>query len=730
MSNKDRKSRIALVPEWFTLLLSKRETTLKRLTTLIFPTLYIVSILGLTPAFADEPHVKVRLVPEHTHIAASETIQIAVEQTIDPHWHTYWVNPGDSGTAPEISWKMPDGFTTGDFAWPVPQKIPFGPLTNYGYEDKVVLLQALTAPAKLPDGPLTLDAEVTILVCADICIPETSTHTVILNDGENIDNSGLIANAQKHFPEPVSWQATFHEDGQIFVIDIPLNDHEFFSSTQSRTPVILPHEWGIIDNVADAETLQTTERLRLTQKRGNRALSEIRELRTVLTYTDKNGGYRSVEIVALPAAQKSAAASSTAGEMPPPAQQTTLFAALLFALLGGIILNLMPCVFPVLSLKVISLSKMSDKEQSHAATSGFTYTAGVILSFALIAGTLMALKAAGAEIGWGFQLQNAAVVYGLALLLFIIGLNLSGVFMLQGSFTSVGQKLTQQNGLTGTFFTGVLATLVATPCTAPFMGAAMGYALTQPAVSGMSVFIALGLGLALPYLLLTLLPPLRKLLPRPGVWMETFKEFLAFPMYASAAWLIWVYAQQAGGMAVLSALLGFVAVAFTLWAWKRRPAGKAARLIVNILILTVLACGLALSFTEALRPVEKTALTATGDEMWENFTTTRLEELLRGNDPVFIDMTAAWCITCKVNERVALNIPETRMLFDEKNITALKGDWTNQNPEITKFLESHGRKGVPIYVFYASRDPVTGERPAPEILPQLLTPAIVAEAIK
>lgn len=703
---------------------------MKRLTPLILSALYIMCTLASNPAYAEitaeAPHVKVRLIAERTNIKAGETIQIAFEQTIDPHWHTYWANPGDSGIAPGIDWKMPDGFTTGDFSWPTPHKIPYGPLTNYGYEGKVILLQPLTAPEKLPAGAITLNAEVTILVCSDICVPETSLHTLTLNDGTNTDNAALITQARKHFPTLMSWEATYHENDQALTITLPLADHYFFKSTQSRTPAIMPYEWGIVDNVAEAQSLQTPDQQRLLQNRGSRALSEIESLRTLLTYTDKNGDYQGIEITARPAVEKSATVTPTKDA---PAQQITLFSALLFALLGGIILNLMPCVFPVLSLKAISLSKMSDKEQSHAAASGFSYTAGIIFSFALIAATLMALKAAGAQIGWGFQLQHAAVVYGLAMLLFVIGLNLSGVFLLQGGFTNAGQTLTQQNGLTGAFFTGVLATLVATPCTAPFMGAAMGYALTQPAAVGMSVFIVLGFGLALPYLLLTLSPPLRKRLPRPGAWMETFKEFLAFPMYASAAWLIWVYEQQAGGMAVLSALFGFIAVAFTLWAWSRRPIKKIPRLAVTLLILLVLGAGLTLSFGEALKPATQSDMIS-NDPFWENFHTARLEELLRADNPVFVDMTAAWCITCKVNERVALDIPETKRLFADKNITALKGDWTNQNPEITKFLESHGRKGVPLYVFYAGRDPATGQRPEPEILPQLLTPAIVAEAIK
>lgn len=706
-----------------------REPALKSLKHLILPLLYIC-VLGITPAYAQNvqegPHAQIRLVPERTAIRAGETIHIGIEQTLDEHWHTYWLNPGDSGVAPEIEWTLPEGFTTGAMEWPTPHKIPFGPLTNYGYEDHTVLLQTLTAPATLPEGPLTLKAEVTVLVCADICIPETSEHTLTLNDGSNADNTALITEAKANLPRTEGWPAAFSEQNGNLVVTISPANMEAFNDIRIETLALLPEEWGLVDNSATVLASMDGSILTLRQKRGDRPLSEVKDIRTLVTYTNKAGIHQGVVLTGTTSETAAEVAAGTA-TIPAPAQQTSFLGAIIFAILGGLILNLMPCVFPVLSLKAISLSKMSDKEQAHAAASGFAYTAGVVLSFALIAGVLMVLKSAGAQIGWGFQLQNPAVVYGLALLLFVIGLNLSGVFLLQGGFTNMGSKLAQQSGLPGAFFTGVLATLVATPCTAPFMGAAMGYALTQSAIAGMAVFIALGFGLSLPYLLLTLVPPLRKLLPKPGHWMETFKEFLAFPMYASAAWLVWVFAQQAGSMAVMAALFGLVAVAFAFWAWSRRPRQKGYRFLTTLLIVLILAAGLGLGFAEAFKPATKHESAATG--MWESFTQNRLNELLQGDNPVFVDMTAAWCITCKVNERVALDIPETRMLFAEKNVKALKGDWTNQNPEITNFLESHGRKGVPLYVFYGAREP-SGNRPAPHVLPQILTPAIVADVVK
>lgn len=719
-----------------------------RLTRFLLHTLYIAALLIPIPAVAqtasgEEPprHAQIHILPERGTIAAGGTLTVAIQQILEPGWHSYWVNAGDSGTPPEIFWTLPAGFAAGEISWPTPHKIPYGQLMNYGYEGAVVLLQQIQAPAAIPSGPLSLSAEVTILVCKDICIPETSYHNFILNDGAVIDHSTLVAEARSKISRTDGPSGTYAEEGGFLTVTIESENELFINSIQLDTATLIPYEWGVIDNPATVSVTLLEDKLVLRQKRGDRNLSEINDIRTLITYKDKSNITQGIDVVleAVAPALSSTPTSFPRKEETPsalaiPSQKPSFMTALLSALLGGLILNLMPCVFPVLSLKAISLSKMSDKEQAHAAASGFAYTAGVTLSFALIAAILMALKAGGAQIGWGFQLQNPVVVYSLSLLLFVIGLNLSGVFLLQGNFTGAGQKLAQQDGLSGAFFTGVLATLVATPCTAPFMGVAMGFALTQPALLGLTVFIALGLGLALPYLLLTLAPPLRKLLPRPGAWMDTFKQFLAFPMYASAAWLIWVFAQQAGGMSVLAALTGMIAVAFTLWAWGRRPQHKTARITVSALILIIFIAGLATGYAEALKPIPVSAPATVASQrpttgIWENFTQGRLDELLHGDEPVFIDMTAAWCITCKVNERVALDIPETRMLFTEKGVHALKGDWTNQNPEITKFLESHGRKGVPLYVYYGPRDPASGMRPTPVVLPQILTPALVAETI-
>ncbi|MEM6781925.1 MAG: thioredoxin family protein, partial [Pseudomonadota bacterium] len=325
---------------------------------------------------------------------------------------------------------------------------------------------------------------------------------------------------------------------------------------------------------------------------------------------------------------------------------------------------------------------------------------------------------AGAQIGWGFQLQNPIVVGGLAYLLFIIGLNLMGYFEFGQGMGNVGNKLTQGNGLGSSFFTGILATLVATPCTAPFMAGAIGFALTQPAIVNLAVFAALGLGLALPYLALSFAPALQKVMPKPGAWMNTFKQALAFPMFAGAIWLVWVISKQAGPTGVLQILTGMGVIGFGIWLWgvTKSKAAKAFTLLLFAISAFMLVMPTA-------QMVDSAAVSEEAKEFGEVFTPETLNTLLaESDDPVFVEMTAAWCITCKVNHATSINIPSTKKAFAENNVQYLIGDWTNQDPEITKFLNSFGRNGVPIYVYYAARNAQTGQRPEAQVLPQILTP--------
>jgi thiol:disulfide interchange protein len=393
--------------------------------------------------------------------------------------------------------------------------------------------------------------------------------------------------------------------------------------------------------------------------------------------------------------------------------------ALLFAFLGGLILNLMPCVFPVLSLKAYALAREAS-DTRHGARGGLAYLAGVLASFGVIAAGLMVLRTAGVAAGWGIQFQSPAFVLTLAALFLLLGLNMSGVFEFGGSLTGAGDSLTRKDGLAGSFFTGVLATAVATPCTAPFMGAAIGYAFAQPAVQATAVLMALGLGFALPMLLLSLSPALGRLLPKPGLWMVRFKQVMAFPLYATAAWLVWVLSVQLGSDGVFAAMVTLLVVAFAAWLFGLsggpRGIAKAAALVVAI---AGLAGGAAM--LSGAQPATGTgAATTDSGPPAEAFTQARLDGLLAEGKPVFVNFTAAWCITCKVNERVALRSDRLAEAFRQRGITYLKGDWTNANPEITAMLNSFGRAGVPLYLLYSG---VPGSQP--QVLPQLLTESMV-----
>lgn len=682
----------------------------------------LVTLLTVIPFFSahaqeegnNGPYVKIRLVPEHSTIKPGDDITIAIEQTIAPGWHTYWKNPGDSGAAPRINWKLPEGFTAGEIEWPVPHKIPMGPLVNYGYENEVILLQTLKIPATIADGSLTLAADIDILVCKEICIPESGTYEITLNNPEiTTDNTPYIKKARALTPVPSAASGTYTEKDGFFILEKPID----WSHTASRYDFI-PEDWGLIENGAPPEISQNGSKIRIRQKRGERSISELSEIRGLLLWHAVEGDHAK----AYAFSAKSESASEGAGNLPAKAAPT-LLAALGLAILGGLILNLMPCVFPVLSIKALSLVKIAEKEPGAARLHGIAYTTGVIACFILIASILIALKSGGEEIGWGFQLQNPRIVAGLAYLFFILGLNFSGVFEIGNHFGNLGNRLTQGNTPVHSFFTGALATLVATPCTAPFMGVALGFALVQPTFIGLSVFAALGLGLSLPYLALSFIPALQRTLPKPGAWMEIFRQALAFPMYASAAWLVWVLSQQTGAIGVGTSLTGLVLIGFAIWLLRHAPAARKWRYAVRIIAILSLVSAVwvipgGIQKTDAEKPT-----------FGEIYSPEKLSNLLEGNAPVFVEMTAAWCITCKVNHALAIDIVLTRKLFSDNNIIYLIGDWTNQDPQITEYLAGYGRSGVPIYVYYGPRD-ANGTRPEPVVLPQILTPGTVAKVIK
>lgn len=683
-----------------------------------------LALLAAAPASAQERHAQIRLIPETTHPQPGGPIYIAIEQTLDPGWHSYWVNPGDSGEPLRVKWTMPGGFDAGPVEWPTPVKVMTGPLASYGYTGKTILLQEIGVPQSVPDGPLTLAADIDILVCNDICIPESGHYEVTLNGpGEAQDNAALIDEAYNRMPVTYDTFVKYEEgEGNIFLsFDPPIRGILQKSMKADTALTFIPYDWGVVDNTA--QTVSDIDNanepvLTVTQKRGDRPLEALKEIRGLLAYTDDFGNAQSLSFEAIPAA------AAKAEPTPPPVKtspaprenKTSFSAAILFALMGGLILNLMPCVFPVLSLKALKLVRMGGEERAHARLHGLLYTAGILAAFAAFALTLMGLQAAGAGVGWGFQLQNPGFVAFLSYLFFIIAINLAGCFEITVSIG--GRNLAREHGYAATFLSGVLAAAVATPCTAPFMGAAMGYALAQPASVALAVFMALGLGLALPYLALSFVPALQKILPKPGPWMEGFRKAMALPMMAAAAWLAWVFLQQTGrtGLLLLLAGMAFLALGIALLKTGRRF----LRIPAGVLLLA------ALYPMVAAPPLAPRS--ATGGDGWVAYTAAEFARLESGDDPLFVNMTAAWCITCKLNERAALHAENVQRLFRENGVVAVKGDWTNYNAEITAYLQSFGRDGVPLYVYYGPRK--DGRRPDPVVLPQILTPSLVEKTIR
>ncbi len=695
--------------------------------------------LALTPASAQgfkvpADLVKASLVGEPSAIRPGAPFTVALRMVMRPHWHVYWRNPGDSGLAPEVAWTLPAGFSAGAIQWPTPSRIPVAHLMNFGYEDEAVLLAEVTPPATLAPGKsVTLQAKLSYLVCERECVPGSADLRLTLPVAQAGTSTGVAPGAMLLFeaaraalPVPAPWPVRYGaETGRLQVHlaappGLAASDVAYF-----------PYAETAIENAAPQEARSDADGLHIDLARGDATAAAPATLPGVLTFTEAtpDGPVRRAYAVGeapdmAGAATASAAAppapAATSGPAPAPDESLTLWSAAGLAFLGGLLLNLMPCVFPVLSIKVLSLVRHSGEPAGRVRLHGLAYTAGVLAAFLALAGLLIALKGAGAGIGWGFQLQSPLVVAGLAHLLFAMGLSLSGVVHLGAGITGLGDGLTRRAGLEGSFFTGVLATVVATPCTAPFMGSAVGFALTQEAGVSLAVFASLGLGLALPFLVLTIWPAALRRLPRPGAWMDTLKGALAFPIYATVAWLVWVLSQQVGSAGLLAALVGLVLVGLAAWAWERgHGAGPAGTWIARGTAVAALAALAVLTLGLDRDRAGPDAAQADAGA----FTQARLDGLLAQGKPVFVNMTAAWCITCQVNERAALRAESVQAGLKARGITYLKGDWTNQNPEITRLLERHGRSGVPLYLLYAG----AGE---PAVLPQILTPGLVLEALQ
>ena len=682
--------------------------------------------------------------------AAGQPVWVGLQITHAPEWHTYWKNAGDSGMPTELQWTLPPGVMAGDIAWPLPKKIPIGHLANYGYEGTVLLPVPLIITPEYKPGVLAdaLDVKLkaTWLVCRKECIPQDGEFAlkIPLRSSTALNGAAFDA-ALKSQPADVAGahQVALKDDGKRLAVrvaglpaDVRGQPLELFPESPgvvvtAATPAkpgepVGARSWSqhwdgdvwTADVPVSPERADSPEKMTLVLvagERGWRAEAPVA------------GAWPALALPAgvSPALEAALKANANAGaNAPPPAAPTAVPAttfvwALLGALIGGLVLNLMPCVFPVLAIKVLGFTLHADDRRAHR-TSGLAYTAGVVLSFLALGALMLALRAAGQQLGWGFQLQSPAVVAALTVLFTVIGLNLAGVFEFGSFLPSRLATLEARNPVANSFLTGMLAVAVASPCTAPFMGASLGLAVGLPAVQALLIFAAIGLGMALPYLAASWWPAVARLLPKPGAWMDTFKKFMAFPMFGTAVWLLWVLGQQTGidGAGALLALL--VVLALVLWALGLTGRTRIVLASFSIAAGALLASAIGpnvIKMAEAATPVAETP-----GARWQPWSAERVQTALGAGQPVFVDFTAAWCVTCQYNKKTTLASAEVLSAMDAAKVQTFRADWTRRDAAITAELQKLGRSGVPVYVLQAPGQ-------APVVFSEILSVTEVKDAL-
>ena len=745
---------------------------------LIFVSLLLLGV-GL-PAWAasssvDTDHVHVQLLSPWP-FDHGDSNKVGLYFKLEPGWHVYWKNPGDAGLPPHVAWTLPAGITAGPMQFPAPKRLPLGPLMDFGYEDEVLFPMDVNVAETMPLGQVELHAKVDWLVCRESCVPGKADLGLRV-EVAGPPKMGLRTPTKDELlwtrqakpvppPDPRSLHAAFQSSPTGFRLFVGTGQRELSAE-------FFPEDQDILDNPAPQKITPTANGLILELKKDASLAANPAQLHGVL---ELSGG-RNYEIVALPPgvaaspgqqagsepletqasgaeapgdvsapdagakapayqAPDGQASANTSGSRDQTNSSSTRraggFWALLLrssglAFLGGLLLNLMPCVFPVLFLKGLALVHTGHRELYRLRTHGLVYAAGILVSFWALVGALLGLRAAGATLGWGFQFQSPVFLSLMAGLLFFLGLSLAGQFEIGLTLTSAGGALlvdkqgAAKQGYTGSFFTGVLAVVVATPCTAPFMGAAVGYALSQSPAVTFAVFTALALGLAAPYVALTLQPAWTRLLPKPGAWMEVLRQAVAVPIFATVIWLAWVLAKAYGAGVLAALLVSFLLLAVAGWFLGRWPAKRWATGVAVLIVL-----GVAVISVFAPRRLATAAETlASSDEsgVWQPWSEAAVSRSLAAGQPVFVDFTASWCLSCQVNERVALNRPEVQQAFQAANVVLLKADWTRHDEAITQALTVLGRSGVPAYALY------TPGQSQPQMLPEVLTPGIVTDAV-
>jgi thiol:disulfide interchange protein DsbD len=659
--------------------------------------------------------VAASLVSADTSIQPGKPLTVALHLVHDPTWHTYWVNPG-TGLATTLKWKLPPGWSAGDIEWPAPRLIKDsrGNIVGNGYEGDILLPVTLTPPSGLAPGTtVELPVEADWLMCQDVCVP-----------GSKKLSLSLPVSAGEPQADP-DWGAKV----RAVVARLPAADPAW-TVTAARTAAAVTL---VVRPASGAPALPAAE-LHFFSVDGTVAYDQPQLAKPdgggyVLTLPiDPNGPKDAARLVGVLTSTAGWRADGSLpglsvdvafGAAPPPAEAASggFLGTLVLAFLGGLILNLMPCVFPVLGIKILGFVNQAGADRRKVTLHGIVFTAGVLVSFWVLAGTLAVLRAGGSQLGWGFQLQSPAFVFGLAAAMLVFALSMSGVFEFGLSATGFGSQLQSKSGLMGSFLTGVLATVAATPCAAPFLAPALGAALALPTVQSFAIFTVIGIGLSAPYLLLSAFPSAVKILPRPGAWMETFKQAMAFPLYATVAYLVWVLAGQVQETGLLAALFGFVVIAMGIWAygrWNAPGASPGRARFGKIACIVLLALGAWTGWPVSAAP---------SDIVWDKWSPEAVNELRSENRIIYVDFTARWCATCQANKRLVFHSEDVLRAFRDRHIATLRGDWTNKDPQITAELAAYHRAAVPFNLVWlpGHADPV--------ILPELLTPSIVLDAL-
>lgn len=674
---------------------------------------------------AEDP-VKLEVIAEESDFEAGKPLNIAIRMEISDGWHSYWKNPGDSGMPLQINWNLPEGFTVSEIKWPAPERFEFEGLVSYGYENEVIFLTEITPPASyIKDKDAKIEATMRWLVCSDsMCLP--GEKEISLSQPFITKSSDFFSQARERIPQKSPSLKARHTDS---FIEIQLEN-----STSFEKANFFPEFKQIFDetSVAMLDTSQENQKSSILLK--NLESTQASQLKGVLVLYNNNDS--TAWEIDLPIEKSNQAIGpqpkDSTEEMNELLQSPTFLNILLafaFAFIGGLLLNLMPCVLPVISLKVLSFVKMAREDRSLTRKHGLAFFAGVIVSFWVLAGAMLLLQSYGHAIGWGFQLQEPIFVGCLAGLLLIFALSFFGVFEVGTSLTSLAGQAernskTKGSALFGSFCSGILATAVATPCSGPFLGTAIGFAVTLPSFLAIAVFTVLGAGMAFPYLVLSAKPSLLRFLPKPGPWMETFKELTGFVMLATVLWLLWVFGAQTSYMSLFMVLGALLLLSFAGWIYGRycsaiktkisRVIGSIFALSCGILAFSIIAIASSSGYVETKN--EAIALNE-----WETYSPERVKELHEQGRPVLIDFTAKWCLICQANHLVLSN----SKVFDkiqEKNVVKMKADWTRRDPVITEALRQYGRNAVPLYVLTKGN---SEEKAA--ILPQVLTPEIVID---